>query len=187
MAFHNEPVAAERLPALEEVSLTPVSARFLPYRILGSLLFWVPLALIVGLVPIGPDLPLLARGAVAGVVAGFGILVATLAALEARRRAYALRQEDLIHVTGLLVQRTTVLPVCRIQHVETASGPLERAFGIMRLTCYTAGGSSADLVLAGLRPETAESIRQFLLQRIRARDSSPPAESRETDKTDENP
>ena len=163
----NPPVSPDDLPALEEAPLTRVSSRFAPYRVLGTLLFWLPLALAVGLVPVGPELPWPMRAALGGAVLLVGLGVALLGAIEARRRAFGLRQEDVIYASGLLVRRTTVLPVCRIQHVETVSGPLERLFGLVRLTCFTAGGSSADLVMAGLRTETADRLRQHLLRRIR--------------------
>ena len=163
----NPPVSPEGLPALEDVPLTPVSPRFAPYRVLGTMLFWMPLAVAVVLLPVGPELPWPVRAALGGAVLLVGVGVAVLAAIEARRRAFGLRREDVIYSSGLLVRRTTILPVCRIQHVETVSGPLERLFGLVRLTCFTAGGSSADLVMAGLRSETADRLRQHLLHRIR--------------------
>lgn len=176
MTFRNDPVDVDALPAYERVALTPVSARFVPYRIIATLTFWGPFTLIVALTPMWATVPLPVHLALLAAAVLLGAAAAVLSALEARRRAFALREEDLIHHAGLLVQRTTVLPVCRIQHVETASGPLERAFGLMRLTCFTAGGTSGDLVLAGLRPETAESLRQHLLERIRARDDAAAAD-----------
>ncbi|SEO72623.1 PH domain-containing protein [Aquisalimonas asiatica] len=178
MTFRNDPVDVDALPAFERVALTPVSTRFAPYRVIATLGFWGPLTLIVLLTPLWASVPLPAHAALLAAVLVVAASAAVLSALEARRRAFALREEDLIHQAGLVVQRTTVLPVCRIQHVETASGPLERVFGLMRLTCFTAGGTSGDLVLAGLRPETAESLRQHLLERIRARDglTTPPPE-----------
>lgn len=170
-SLDNDPVPTDALPALESVALTPVTRRFAGYRMTVTLLFWWPLALLVAVAPVGPELPWLARGALGLMVAALGGGLAALAGAEARRRAYGLRRQDLIYASGLLVQRTTVLPVCRIQHVETISGPLERLFGLVRVTCYTAGGASADLVLAGLPRETAERIRQYLLERIRAGDT----------------
>ncbi len=162
----NPSVSPDDLPQLESAPLTPVSPRFAPYRVLGTLLFWVPLALAVALVPIGPDLTGTVRAALGAAVLLFGSGAAAVAALEARRRAFGLRRQDLLYVSGLVVRRTTVLPVCRIQHVETVSGPLERMFGLVRLTCFTAGGASADLVMAGLRRDTADRVRQHLLRRI---------------------
>ena len=163
----NPPVSPADLPALEAVSLTPVSPRFAPYRVLGTLLFWMPLAVAVGAAPVGPELPWPVRAALGGAVLLVGLGLALLAAIEARRRAFGLRREDVIYTSGLLVRRTTILPVCRIQHVETVSGPLERLFGLVRLICFTAGGSSADLVMSGLRSEMADRLRQHLLSRIR--------------------
>jgi membrane protein YdbS with pleckstrin-like domain len=59
-----------------------------------------------------------------------------------------------------------VLPLARLQHVETLSNPVERAFGLVRLSCFTAGGRGADLILEGLPVERAEAIKQHLLARL---------------------
>ncbi|TVS09872.1 MAG: hypothetical protein EA419_12095, partial [Wenzhouxiangella sp.] len=96
-------------------------------------------------------------------MAWFGLI----AFLDARRRGWALREHDLIYRSGLIWQRTAILPFCRIQHVETASGPLERLFGLMRVRCFTAGGMAADLSVEGLDQVSARRVRQHLLEQIR--------------------
>ena len=108
----------------------------------------------------------------AGLVVALTLVAAGLAWLEARRRAWGLREHDLIYRSGLFVRTTSVLPLARVQHVETVSGPLERAFGLVRLSCFTAGGLSSDLVVAGLDSATAERVRSHLLGRIRELDDA---------------
>ncbi len=166
MDFRNDPVDPDTLPTYEAVTLNPVSPRFPFYRVLSHLVFWLPLAAVLWVMPDVGALPAALTDGAAYVIAGAGGVLALLSWFEAERRAYGLREHDLIYRSGLIIQRTTIVPISRIQHVEAASGPLERAFDLMRLVCYTAGGASADLVVQGLPAETAERLRQHLLEKL---------------------
>ncbi len=166
MTFSNAQLHPAELPALADIQLQPVADGYARYRLLHALLVWIPALILLSLLPTqGPWPGLLPLIGVWGLV-GLGPLYSALTWLEARRRAYALREHDLIYRSGLFVQRTRILPVARIQHVETVSGPLERLFGLVRLNCFTAGGSSGDLLLAGLDAATAAQVRDYLLQRV---------------------
>jgi uncharacterized protein len=177
MDLTNDSVDPAGLPALDAAALHPVSPLYARYRLLSlplhvampALVFW--LALSFGALA-DPLWKLLLPAALALAVAA-----ALLGFLEARRRAYGLREEDVIYRSGLLIRRTSIVPAARIQHVELSSGPLERAFGLVRLTCYTAGGAAGGVVLHGLEQETAERVRQYLLERIRQRDASRTADA----------
>ncbi|MCP1675773.1 membrane protein YdbS with pleckstrin-like domain [Natronocella acetinitrilica] len=164
--MRNDQVPVDALPAVEKVALLPVSSRYASYRTWSAVIMAIPPLLLVVALPVGWGLETVWHAAllVFAVMLALGLMV--LSRAEARRRAYALREEDLIHRQGLLVERTTIIPLCRIQHVETATGPLERLFGLVRLTCFTAGGASADLVIAGLDTESADRLRQHLVQRM---------------------
>lgn len=166
MSFSNERVPLEALPDWRRVELAPVSPRFTAYRTLSTLGRWFFIVLALWITSRFARTPLLQAPLTLVAVAALGTASTMLAAWEARRRGWALREHDLIYRSGLLVRRTMVLPFRRVQHVEALSGPLERAFGLLRLTCYTAGGLSADLVVAGLETATAERVRHFLLGRI---------------------
>lgn len=175
--FTNRTLDLDQLPDFRAVELAPVSSRFAPYAVLSSSLFW--LVLLAGVL-VGPRLPFVnlnlplwvATGPLLGMI-WFG----SVAWLDARRRGWALREHDLIYRAGLIWQRTAVLPFARIQHVETASGPLERAFGLMRVKCFTAGGMAADLSVEGLERDAARRVRQHLLEQIRDGDEQAPSES----------
>ncbi len=168
MELSNAPVDPNNLPALEEVELSPVSPRFAPYRLFSRLMSLLPLVFLLWLLPAIADLPTGVYPLILGVAAILASASIALAWLEARRRTFALREQDLIYHGGLVIQHTTVLPFARIQHVETASNPLERSFNLVRVTCFTAGGAGGDLVIQGLERETAERVREYLLERIRA-------------------
>lgn len=176
--FSNEAVASDTLPDFRAVELEAVSARFAPYATLSSALFWL---LLIGVTVVGPRLPMvdIELPAWLPVIPVAALLwFGGIAWLDARRRGWALREHDLIYRSGLIWRRTAILPFARIQHVETASGPLERAFGLMRVKCYTAGGMAADLSVEGLERDSARRVRQHLLEQIRDDDSDSPEASR---------
>ncbi|MGR4068711.1 PH domain-containing protein [Halomonas sp. LR3S48] len=166
MTFSNPSLEAQRLPLLEEALLEPVSRRLAPCQAVLRTLHWLFLALVACFLPLLREefavwLPWLLVG-----VATLGGSSVLMGWCDARRRAYGLRLHDLIYRRGLLVRRTQVLPLVRLQHVETLSNPIERAFGLVRLACFTAGGRGADMVLEGLTAERAAAIRQHLLAQL---------------------
>lgn len=156
------------LPPYQDAPLTPVSARFAAYRFAAVLLFWLPVAAVTAGLRLTGQWSGPLHAVAVGALLGLGVVLALLAGREANRRGFALRAGDLIHRAGLFVRRETIIPVRRIQHVEVVTGPLERLLGLARVVCYTAGGASADLVIAGLDPATAARVRDHLLTRIHA-------------------
>lgn len=80
-----------------------------------------------------------------------------------KKKSYALRQHDLIYNEGLFWQSSTVIPFNRVQHCEISQGPIERLFDISELKIYTAGGSSSDMSIPGLLPDTAQRLKEFII------------------------
>ena len=78
------------------------------------------------------------------------------------RKKYLLRQHDLIYKTGYLVQKTTTIPINRIQHIEIRQSILLRIFKLSKLIIYTAGGNSSDLSISGLQPEDAKLLKEHI-------------------------
>ena len=77
--------------------------------------------------------------------------------------SYSVRRHDVMLSYGVLFRVRRSLPRPRIQHVDVRSGPLDRAFGIVKCTLYTAGTGEADASIPGLVPEVAEALRERLL------------------------
>jgi len=179
MTFRNQAVDLEALPTLVSLPLSPVSPRLAPCQALLVLVRWLVVTAVVLLFPVRDETLALWQPWLAGGVGGVGLIAAALSWVEVRRRAYGLREHDLVYRRGLLVRRTQVLPLVRLQHVETLSNPVERAFGLVRLACFTAGGRGADLVLEGLPAQRAEAVKQHLLARL----SGAPPEPRQTEET----
>jgi membrane protein YdbS with pleckstrin-like domain len=66
--------------------------------------------------------------------------------------------------SGLLFQRTRLLPLSRLQHVDLERGPLERRFGLASLVLHTAGTHSASITIPGLDANEAISLRDHLVE-----------------------
>jgi len=69
---------------------------------------------------------------------------------------------DLFH--GVFIKTRTLIPMVRVQHVDTQQGPLLRHFGLSTVTISTAAGTHeipalADDVAASLRDSISELAR----------------------------
>ncbi|MBK9983788.1 MAG: PH domain-containing protein [Saprospiraceae bacterium] len=81
-----------------------------------------------------------------------------------RYMGYALREKDISFKSGWLWRSMTTVPFSRVQHCDIKQGLIDRRFGLSRLTIYTAGGQSTDLMIPGLLPDTAERLKSFILK-----------------------
>jgi membrane protein YdbS with pleckstrin-like domain len=76
--------------------------------------------------------------------------------------AYEVREEELWIGRGVLFRRETVIPLSRIQHVDTRQGPMEQLFGLARILIYTASGRIPDGGIPGLEVGVASALRDQL-------------------------
>lgn len=81
-------------------------------------------------------LPLVAAAALVALFAG------VLPALRWRRWRYEIREEEVDLQRGIVWVSRTLVPLARIQHVDTRHGPLQRWFGLATVVFYTAAGSN---------------------------------------------
>ncbi|MHA7190327.1 PH domain-containing protein [Arthrobacter sp. MDT2-16] len=81
---------------------------------------------------------------------------------------YAERDDDLLVRQGVFFQRTLVVPYGRMQYVDVAVGPLERAYGICTLKLHTASPATNALI-PGLPAEEGARLREQLSARGEAR------------------
>ncbi len=108
-----------------------------------------------------------AVGASVGVGGVLGMLAVSMVwpALQHARFRYSLREHDLLVEQGVLFHQTVSVPLNRIQHIDTRSGPLERWSGVSRLLVYTAAGFVADGSIPGLDEAEAHRLRDLLARR----------------------
>ncbi|QOC21326.1 PH domain-containing protein [Wenzhouxiangella sp. AB-CW3] len=165
--FSNRSVSVSELPDFRAVNLNDVAPGYHLHVQLTNAVFWLVLVVIAQVVSWLPvwefSLPWWVSAALLGLLA----LSAVHAVFDARFRGWALREHDFIYRHGVIWRKTIILPFTRIQHVETASGPIERLFGLMRVKCFTAGGTTGDLTAVGLHADDARRVQQYLLEQIR--------------------
>jgi membrane protein YdbS with pleckstrin-like domain len=88
-----------------------------------------------------------------GVVALGGI---ALPLLRWRTWRYEVRDEEIDLLRGAVVVRRTLIPMTRVQHVDTQRTPLSDLFELRSVTVHTAAGSHS---IPALRPGDAAAIR----------------------------
>jgi membrane protein YdbS with pleckstrin-like domain len=128
--------------------------------VLGGLSWSVPVAigLMVGAgIVAGTDAPgivaWLIRAAALGVVAIGGV---ALPLRRWRTWRYEVRDVEIDLLRGAVVIRRTLIPMTRVQHVDTERTPLSDLIGVRSVTVHTAAGSHS---IPALRPDEAAAIR----------------------------
>jgi hypothetical protein len=102
------------------------------------------------------------------VLAG-AMLAGVIPALRWRRWRYAVREEEIDLVHGAFVVKRTLIPIRRVQHVDTESGPLQDSFGLASVTFHTAAGGVG---IPALTKGEAESVRLRVADLARTRDDT---------------
>ena len=95
----------------------------------------------------------------------FVSLASVVPDLRWRRWRYEIRQDEVDLQRGVLWVTRTLVPLARIQHVDTQSGPLQRRFGLATVVFYTAAGANqipelSAPVAAQARDRIAELTRE---------------------------
>ncbi len=162
--FTNVQLDLQSLPAadqLEMISLEPVykTVRYISGAIIAGLLFiiaWGIVLLEPRTWPLGFYL--------AGLVTLLAVWIVMYFGISFHYMGYALREKDISFKSGLLWRSMYTVPFNRVQHCDLKQGILDRRFGLSKLTIYTAGGQSTDLMIPGLLPETAERLKHYILR-----------------------
>lgn len=167
MLFENAQIDPAIIPRAESVAFTPVHPHLrwivlIQWLITWVLLFSIPTVLYF-LEGIEQDIFLWILPAL-GVLS---LLHLATALLSVKFKAYAVRDHDVIWKSGWLVQSVKVVPFNRIQHCSVDAGVLQRAFGLKTLRLFTAGSSMADVQVKGLPADTADSLKDFIVAKLR--------------------
>ncbi len=104
---------------------------------------------------------------VAGAAAYALLAIVVAPVLRLRNWRYAVREEELDYRHGALVRTRTIVPLERVQHVDTRQSALTRLLGIAELNVHTAAGRHA---VPGLREDVAAALRTEIAGRARVPD-----------------
>ncbi|MHC4829188.1 MAG: PH domain-containing protein [Planctomycetota bacterium] len=85
-------------------------------------------------------------------------------ALAYPRWRYRLGGGVLEVASGVIVHRTALVPLNRIQHVDTEAGPIDRYYGLSNLIVKTAGTGVEAVAIPGLAEAEAQRMRDHLVR-----------------------
>ncbi len=93
------------------------------------------------------------------------LLVGIMPGLRWRRWRYEIRPEEVDLQRGVYWVSRTLVPLARIQHVDTKQGPLQRRFGLSTVVFYTAAGPNqipelSTPIAADVRDRISELTRE---------------------------
>jgi uncharacterized protein len=173
----SHPSAPWEAPGRTELAAaaTPEPTKRLPaeargYFVVGSLAATLPFAIgcfvVAGALSADvPDALVWALRATAVVVVVLGGIALPL--LRWRSWRYEVRDEELDLLRGAAVVRRTLIPMTRVQHVDTTRNVVGDMFGLRSVVVHTAAGSND---IPALRPPEAEAIRDRIAQLARRPD-----------------
>jgi len=95
------------------------------------------------------------------------LFVLVLPPLLWRRWRYEIRSLEVDLQRGLLRVTRTLVPMARVQHVDTRHGPLQRRLGLSTVVFYTAAGPNE---IPQLAQKTAAEVRDRIAELTRSRD-----------------
>jgi membrane protein YdbS with pleckstrin-like domain len=169
MDFSNLQIDIAAIPQVESVQLQPIESDYLKaLRLTWTILYGIIVAALTVLFFLIDDWQnswAIAAASIAVVVAV--LLTVTIGTGSFKRKSFAVRQHDIIYKNGWLFQDVHVVPFNRIQHVVVNSGPIDRKYGLASLTLYTAAAEVNDIAIPGLKTETAEQLKSFILEQIK--------------------
>ncbi len=176
MIFENYEINIDALPKVETGTFQQLDENYLVVRYIGSFIFFLILGF--GLIMSYfltdvTEVPGLFWGLVGlwivWAIASFG-----LTNLGYKIRGYILRDKDLVHRKGVIFKTMTTIPFNRVQHCEVSQGIIQRMFDLHTLQIFTAGGSNSDLSIPGLKADTAQRIKEFIINKTVEETNAPP-------------
>ncbi|MBP1995864.1 PH domain-containing protein [Paenibacillus eucommiae] len=92
------------------------------------------------------------------------LLVTVLPKRRWQRWRYEIRENEIDLQHGFIFQKRTVIPMVRVQHVDTNQGPIMRKYGLSSVTFSTAAGNHEIPALAN---ELADKVRDQIAELAR--------------------
>ena len=150
---------------LDAAALRPVSPRLIRARYVAGIPGYLfGLALTIGAVVAA----VLTEWWWLGLIGLIPLLIVVQALVFTPRRARAIgyrdAQDDLTIATGIMFRSVHSVPYGRFQSVKIDEGPVDRRYGLAKLTVATANGSTS-VTLPGLPKQEAERLRALLTER----------------------
>ncbi len=125
---------------------------------IGTVSLAIPIAAVfIGASVLGSPLPLwsLTLALAALVVFGF-LLIGVVPSVRYLRWRFDVSEEEVDILEGVLIRKRTIIPLVRVQHVNTSQGPILRWLGLSTVSISTAAGEHP---IPALSVEAADELR----------------------------
>jgi uncharacterized protein len=99
------------------------------------------------------------------VAAGWVVWIGIEPSLRYSRWRYEIREHEIDIRHGVWSVRRTLVPMARVQHVDTEQGVLQQGFGLATVSFHTAAGETE---IPQLEPHVAEAARNRIAELARA-------------------
>lgn len=164
--FINETINTKDLPRFEEVEFTKLHPSYWSEMLISITIFF----LILGgfLIAAYFNIEELSQKSIylGGVYVVLLLLVLGFSCLSFKKKGYTFRTHDVLFRSGIIATTTIVIPYNRVQHVALHEGLISRFFGLAKVEIFTAGASSSDIHIPGIKKHEAENIKQLLMGKI---------------------
>ena len=166
--FTNETIDTSHLPQFEEVAFTSLHPQYFKIILIHlALAFTVAILGFVVFFVLEPELFSQRTALILGVTFPIiALLVVAFAVVGFKKTGFAFREHDVLYRSGVIATNTIVIPYNRVQHVALHEGLISRFFGLATIEIFTAGGSSSDITIPGIKKAQAENIKQLLMGKI---------------------
>ena len=161
--FKNPEIALDTLPGIEHLDWQYLDPGYKRRLLIPRVLMVLAIGIVVIAGMFILNVPRLQTAVLVAILAIAAVPILIWPLFSVPRRAYVVRDLDIVFRSGVFWRSVTAVPFNRIQHVETSTTPLDRKFGLSTLKLFTAGGSKGDLKIDGLGRTVAEQLRVFIL------------------------
>ncbi|NGP46257.1 PH domain-containing protein [Bacillaceae bacterium SIJ1] len=100
-----------------------------------------------------------------GLLVIFGVIsIAVMPTLVWRRWRYEVREEEVELMKGVIITKRTLIPMTKVQHVDTIQGPFLKKYKLATVTVSTAATTHE---IPALEQEEAEALRDQIARLAR--------------------
>ena len=164
--FSNETIDTTQLPKFEEVQFSILDSDYWKVTLLNVFFFFLIVGVGLGVLLFFNRGLLVFAIAISAAYFLFLFLVLLLSRISFKKKGFAFRTHDVLFRHGVIATNTIVIPYNRVQHVALHEGFISRYCGLAKIEVFTAGGSSSDIEIPGIKKEQAENIKQLLMGKI---------------------
>lgn len=92
------------------------------------------------------------------------ILTVIFPKIRWKRWAYEVNEQGVDMMRGIIVRKRTMVPINRVQHVDTKQGPIYRKYGLSSISLSTAATTHE---IPALDDQTANELRNLISELVR--------------------